>query len=154
MPDDDAATSDEQEERLELVKERGRERVAKRLASSLKPSSVSALQSAKKYQNLFRILTGGSALTFWGIVLALAIALYQLIFGNILRSQILPAPPLEWKDVGILLFILALAAFIVVPIVMVLLNPCMLVQFIDLGWLSWARDLLEGRCPELLGNAL
>lgn len=154
MPEEAVEELDEQEQRLELVKERGRERAAKQNAPSLKPTQVSGLQQAKKYQNLFRILTGGSALTFWGIVIALGIALFQFIHGNILRSQILPVPALEWRDIGLLLFILGLVALIVIPLVMVLANPCSMVQFLDLGWLNWARGLLESRCPELLENAL
>lgn len=154
MPGAEEADDQEQEDRVQLVKEQAKDRQAKRLASVTKLPVKNAFSEAKKYQNLFRILTGGGTLSVWGFFIALGVGLYQLVFGNILHSQILPAPALEWKDVGLILICLAMVTLIIVPLVMVLFNPCLLVGFLDFGWLNWAREFLQGRCPELLENAV
>ena len=102
-------------------------------------------ETTERLKNIYRIINGASAASFFGIIITFFVMNLQLLVGNLLGSKLVPK--LSLFEIIIIVFLDLLLLFIVIMLILLIYamaNPCEVVKVMPM-WKP-AADILGATC--------
>jgi len=102
-------------------------------------------ETTKRLKNIYRIVNGASAASFFGIIITFFVMNLQLLVGNLLGAKLVPK--LSFFEIIIIVFLDLLLLFIVIMLILLIYamaNPCEVVKVMPM-WKP-AADILGATC--------